>query len=79
MVDRQTKKQLHTYVPQCSIGGESSAFMTRSTVRLWAGLVAAATFSLLDLFAPSVSGSARQGAGFGVGAGLVGWPAGGLA
>ena len=43
------------------------------------GLVAAATFSLLDLFAPSVSGSARQGAGFGVGAGLVGWPAGGLA
>jgi hypothetical protein len=43
------------------------------------GLVAAATFSLLDLFAPSISGSARQGAGFGVGAGLVGWPAGGLA
>jgi len=43
------------------------------------GLVAAATFSLLDLFAPSISGSARQGAGFGVGAGLVGWPVGGLA
>ena len=43
------------------------------------GLVAAATFSLLVLFAPSVSGSARQGAGFGVGAGLVGWPSGGLA
>jgi len=43
------------------------------------GLVAAATFSLFDLFAPSISGSARQGAGFGVGAGLVGWPAGGLA
>ena len=43
------------------------------------GLVAAATFSLLDLFAPSVSGSARQGAGFGVGAGLVGWPSGGVA
>ena len=43
------------------------------------GLVAAATFSLLDLFAPSVSGSARQGAGFGVGACLVGWPSGGLA
>ena len=43
------------------------------------GLVAAATFSLLDLFAPSISGSARQGAGVGIGAGLVGWPAGGLA
>lgn len=39
------------------------------------GLVAAATFSLLDLFAPSVGASARTGAGFGVGANLVGFPA----
>ena len=38
------------------------------------GLVAAATFSLLDLFAPSVGASARTGAGFGVGANLVGFP-----
>lgn len=37
-------------------------------------LVAAAVFSLLDLFAPSVSTSARFGAGFGVGSGLVGFP-----
>jgi len=36
------------------------------------GLVAAATFSLLDLFAPSIGASARQGAGFGVGLNLVG-------
>ena len=39
------------------------------------GLVAAATFSLLDLFAPSVAVSARSGAGMGVGANLVGFPA----
>ena len=38
------------------------------------GLVAAATFSLLDLAAPSVSSSARTGAGLGVGANLVGFP-----
>ena len=38
------------------------------------GLVAAATFSLLDLAAPSVGSSARTGAGLGVGANLVGFP-----
>jgi hypothetical protein len=38
------------------------------------GFVAAATFSLLDLFAPSVGLSARQGAGMGLGANLVGFP-----
>jgi hypothetical protein len=38
------------------------------------GFVAAATFSLLDLFAPSIGVSARQGAGMGIGANLVGFP-----
>lgn len=38
-------------------------------------LIAAATFSLLDLFAPSIGVSARQGAGFGMGANLVNFPA----
>ena len=37
-------------------------------------LSAAATFALLDLFAPTISYSARQGAGFGIGANLVGFP-----
>ena len=36
------------------------------------GLVAAATFSILDLFAPSIGASARNGAGFGLGAAVVG-------
>lgn len=38
------------------------------------GFIAAATFSLLDLFAPSIGISARQGAGMGIGANLVGFP-----
>lgn len=41
-------------------------------------LVAAATFAVLDLFAPnsSIATAARQGAGFGLGANLVGFPQG---
>lgn len=37
-------------------------------------LVALATFAILDIYAPSVGSSARQGAGFGIGANLVGFP-----
>lgn len=37
-------------------------------------LVAAATFAVLDTFSPSVGSSARTGAGFGIGANLVGFP-----
>ena len=36
--------------------------------------VAAAVFALLDVLAPSVGITARQGAGFGLGANLVGFP-----
>lgn len=39
---------------------------------LMLGLVAAASFFVLDNFAPGVAGGARQGAGFGVGFNLVG-------
>lgn len=38
------------------------------------GLVALATFAILDVYAPSVGASARTGAGFGIGAHLVGFP-----
>lgn len=37
-------------------------------------LVAAAIFSILDLVSPSIGSSARNGAGLGVGFGLVGFP-----
>lgn len=38
------------------------------------GLTAAATFAILDTFSPSIGNTVRQGAGFGIGAGLVQWP-----
>lgn len=38
-------------------------------------LTAAATFSILDTYVPTVAVSARTGAGFGIGANLVGFPA----
>ncbi len=37
-------------------------------------LTAAATFSILDTYVPSMAGSARAGAGFGMGANFVGFP-----
>ena len=39
-------------------------------------LSASATFAVLDTYVPSVAASARTGAGFGVGANLVGFPGG---
>ena len=39
-------------------------------------LVAAATFSILDTYLPSMGANARTGAGFGIGANIVGFPGG---
>jgi len=39
---------------------------------LMLGVAAAVTYLILDQFAPGVSAGARQGAGFGIGTGLVG-------
>jgi len=39
-------------------------------------LTAAATFAILDTYIPSMGVSARTGAGFGIGANLVGFPRG---
>lgn len=38
-------------------------------------LVAAATFAVLDLFAPAIGATVRSGAGWGIGMNLVGFPA----
>ena len=37
-------------------------------------VLAAVVFAILDAVSPSVGGTARQGAGFGLGANLVGFP-----
>lgn len=39
-------------------------------------LTAAATFAILDTYIPSMGATARTGAGFGIGANLVGFPGG---
>ena len=39
-------------------------------------LTAAATFSILDTYVPSIGVTTRAGAGFGIGANLVGFPGG---
>jgi hypothetical protein len=41
---------------------------------IFIALSAAATFAVLDIFAPRVGEGARKGAGFGIGANTVGWP-----
>ena len=38
------------------------------------GLIAAAVFAVLDLFAPAIGSSVRSGAGYGIGFNLVGFP-----
>ena len=53
------------YIPKRRIDMEDVAALA---------LVAAAVFALLDVLAPSIGVTARQGAGFGLGANLVGFP-----
>jgi hypothetical protein len=43
---------------------------------MFIALTAAATFSILDTYVPSMGVSARSGAGFGIGASLVKFPGG---
>ncbi len=58
----------------------AALFIPRKTIPIdevaTLALVAAAVFALLDAFVPSVGVTARQGAGFGLGANLVGFPKG---
>ena len=53
------------YIPKKDLAMEDVAALA---------LTAAAVFALLDVLAPSVGVTARQGAGFGLGANLVGFP-----
>ena len=59
------------YIPRRGKSGKSLLSIEESVL---IGLTAAATFALLDTFSPSVGNTVRQGAGFGIGAGLVQWP-----
>jgi hypothetical protein len=54
-------------------------FLPKQSLRLnevvMLAVTAAAVFAVLDLVSPSIAFTARQGAGFGIGANLVGFPA----
>jgi len=54
-------------IPKVSLKMDEIAFIA---------LTAAATFSILDTYVPSLAVFARTGAGFGIGANLVGFPGG---
>jgi ABC-type Co2+ transport system permease subunit len=54
-------------IPKVSLNLEEIALIS---------LTAAATFSILDTYVPSIGISARSGAGFGIGANLVRFPGG---
>jgi ABC-type Co2+ transport system permease subunit len=54
-------------IPKRSLNIEEIAFIA---------LTAAATFSILDTYIPSMGVTARSGAGFGIGANLVKFPGG---
>ncbi len=58
------------FIPRLTGGGKGLRMSEIGMI----GLVAMATFAILDTYAPSVAGGARQGAGFGIGAKLVGFP-----
>ena len=60
------------YIPRRGSSGKSLLNVEEAIL---IGLTAAATFAILDTFSPSVGNTVRQGAGFGIGAGLVQWPA----
>jgi len=59
------------YIPRRGKAGKSLLMIEEAVL---IGLTAAATFALLDTFSPSIGNTVRQGAGFGIGAGIVQWP-----
>jgi hypothetical protein len=64
------------YVLEGAMVGIAAALIPQQKIKLdevlTIALVAAATFSILDLFSPSVSTAARMGVGLAVGANIVG-------
>ena len=71
-------KRLVKYLVEGFVVGVAAFLIPKKKISiedsLWIGLVGAMTFSILDMFSPSIGVSIRQGAGLGLGAGLVGFP-----
>ena len=70
--------RLIKYLLEGSVVATACALIPKKTPELSEiviiGLIAAACFSLLDLFSPSIGVSIRNGVGFGLGSTLIGWP-----
>lgn len=66
------------YLIEGAVVAAAAIFIPRKSLPLdeitTLALVAAAVFAVLDLVSPSIGVTARQGAGFGLGANLVGFP-----
>ena len=76
---REIVARILKYVLEGTMVGIAVALIPKNKVSLeevlTIALIAAATFSLLDMFAPSIATSARTGTGFAVGASIAQWPA----
>jgi ABC-type Co2+ transport system permease subunit len=73
-------KRLIKYLVEGLIVGIAAFVIPKQSLKLeevaLISLTAAATFSILDTYIPSMGVSARNGAGLGIGANLVGFPVG---
>ena len=63
------------FIPKKQKNGKSSLSLEEV---LMISFVAAAIFAITEMYAPAIGSSVRQGAGFGLGAGIVGFPGIGL-
>jgi len=59
------------FIPKKQKNGKSALSIEEV---LMISFVAAAIFAITEMYAPSIGASVRTGAGFGLGAGIVGWP-----
>ena len=75
---REVIRRLVKYLVEGAVVGFAAFVLPKNKLDipevLWLALIAGMTFSILDMFTPSIAITARQGAGFGIGAGLVGFP-----
>jgi len=71
-------KRMAKYLVEGGAVAAAAYFIPRKKMELeevfMIAITAAAVFALLDMYAPSIGSAARQGAGFGLGANLVGFP-----
>ena len=75
---REIAKRLAKYLIEGAAVAVAAFYIPKNRMKIeevvMIAITAAATFALLDMYAPSVGSAARQGTGFGIGANLAGFP-----